>query len=380
MTEPSYPAARLVAEKLQHHFAENREAAIRQGQTVIAPMPDAAVIERVIDAAFWTSLRREEGHPPRISLAFVPPELAEPPLLFHRPLSLSASSLTKVAPGVERPGIHLGVWLVDGELKVWGATRNLPAVCFIVETVAPGLLVVKHRWTEDAAKFINVAVLEGDQIKILDSGFSSLPGCPSVLGSLVGLNLREPASSGNSNVLIRLAVSMREHRRGGSLLVVPHNSEEWRESIGHPMSYSVDPPYSELADVLKEDPAAKLKRAWRDALHRAVEAVAGLTAIDGATVIDSEFHVLAFGAKIIRRQGAVPVERIALTEPTEGAETRIVAPGSLGGTRHLSAAQFTNDQRESLAFIASQDGPFTIFAWAECESRLYGYRVESLLL
>ena len=79
MTEPAYPAARLISEKLQNHFAENREAAIRQGQSVIAPLPDAAVIERLIDAAFWTSLRREEGHPPRISLAFVPPEQAEPP-------------------------------------------------------------------------------------------------------------------------------------------------------------------------------------------------------------------------------------------------------------------------------------------------------------
>src|SRR5687768_12794626 len=32
-------------------------------------MPDAETIEAVIEAAFWASLRREEGYTPRISLA-----------------------------------------------------------------------------------------------------------------------------------------------------------------------------------------------------------------------------------------------------------------------------------------------------------------------
>ena len=35
----------------------------------------------------------------------------------------------------------------------------------------------------------------------------------------------------------------------------------------------------------------------------------------------------------------------------------------LGGTRHLSAAQFGHDQRDSIALVASQDGRFTVFAW-----------------
>ncbi len=380
MSDPAYPAARIVADRLQAHFASHRDAASSQGQADLAPLPDPGAIERLIDAAFWTSLRREEQHPPRISLAYVPPEQAEPTLLFEKPLTLAAGPLTRIAPGVERPGIHLGVWEIGGELKVWGATRTLPAVCFVVETVAPGLLVVKHRWSEDAAKFINVAVLEGDQIKILDGQFSALPGCPSVLGSMLGLDLKTPATSDTSNVLIRLAISMRAHSRGGSLLVVPSGSDAWRESISQPISYAVVPPYSELSDIIKEDPSLRNKRAWRDALKRGVDAVAGLTAIDGATIIDTSFNVLAFGAKIARRKNWAPVEKLIITEPIAGAEARIIASTSLGGTRHLSAAQFASDQRDALAFVASQDGPFTVFGWAECEDMLYGYRVESLLL
>ena len=37
----------------------------------------------------------------------------------------------------------------------------------MVEVLGPGLLVVKHRIREDSAKFRNVAVFEGEQVKIL---------------------------------------------------------------------------------------------------------------------------------------------------------------------------------------------------------------------
>ena len=43
------------------------------------------------------------------------------------------------------------------------------------------------------------------------------------------------------DVLVELAVSMRAHGRGGSLLVVPTGDERWRESIVHPMAYAVRP-------------------------------------------------------------------------------------------------------------------------------------------
>jgi hypothetical protein len=55
-------------------------------------------------------------------------------------------------------------------------------------------------------------------------------------------------------------------------------------------------------------------------------------------------------------------------------------PSRLGGTRHLSAAQFVHDQREAMALVASQDGRFTIFAWSPRESRVHAHRVETLLL
>ena len=48
----------------------------------------------------------------------------------------------------------------------------------MLEVAAPGLLVIKHHRGEESGKFVNVAVLEGDQIKVVDERASSLPDCP----------------------------------------------------------------------------------------------------------------------------------------------------------------------------------------------------------
>src|SRR5262245_60448959 len=142
MTGPAYPAARGVAPKIQAHFAGHLTEARRLGQENLAPEPDAETIEEIINAAFWASLRREEGYVPTISLAFLSPADAARPLIFERPLPVATEALTRLAPAVERPGIHLGVWRDGAELFVWGTTRTIPAFCFVLEVLTPGLLVI----------------------------------------------------------------------------------------------------------------------------------------------------------------------------------------------------------------------------------------------
>jgi hypothetical protein len=111
-----------------------------------------------------------------------------------------------------------------------------------------------------------------------------------------------------------------------------------------------------------------------------VQGIAGLTAVDGATVATYDYEVLAFGAKIIRGKGCAPVLDIKFVESVEGAVPQIVDPTQLGGTRHLSAAQFTQDQRDAIALVASQDGRFTVMAWSHAEQMVCAYRIDSLLL
>lgn len=378
MTYGASSASRAVAERVRAHFVRYAAAEGTGSTVVAAPTPAPEAIERLIEAGFWTSLRREEGYIPRISLALTPPDAVSHPLLFADPIPLAPAELARVAPAVERPGIHLGVWSAGGEHAVWGATRSLPQHCLVIEVAAPGLLVVKQHRGGEHTKFANIAVLEGEQIKIVDEEASSLPDCPSLLASLLGFDT--PASWTDSvNVLVQLAVSMRAHGRGGLLLVVPAGSERWRESIVSPISYALEPAFVALADLMQQQTSHR-DRLWQDALARAIDGIAGLTAVDGAAVVTDRHELLAFGAKITRRRGSAPIEQLTVTEPIEGGAASIVHPSQLGGTRHLSAAQFVHDQQDAVALVASQDGRFTIFAWSECEKMVHAHRVEVLLL
>jgi hypothetical protein len=379
MTKTGYPAARAVAPTVAEQLAAHLAAARERGFADVAPQPDTETIAALVDLAFWASLQREEGRAPRISLAFVPPETGAHAMVFESALAADPRGLARLAPAVERPGIHLGAWPDGGgALRVWGTTRSVPLLAFVIEVVEPGLLVLKQRRGEEHDKFGTIAVLAGDRVQVVDEAGASLPDCPGLLARLLGFETPDPGD-GSVNVLIQLAVSMRAHGRGGSLLVVPADSVEWHASAAQPIPYLVCP-YAGLAELLRADEDEQARRAWRDSLERVVEAVAGLTAVDGATVLNARHEVLAFGVKLARRRGSERVERVAVTAPVVGNAPAVVEPSALGGTRHLSAAQFVHDQRDALALVASQDGRFTVFAWSPCEGMVHAHRVETLLM
>jgi hypothetical protein len=128
-----YPAATVVAPELAYHLALHLDSARARGLREFAPQADVPTLEALIDVAFWASLRREEGRSPMISLAYLPPEQAGHAMAFQRPLPLTAPGLSKLAPAVERAGIHLGVWCIDGTLSVWGTTRGVPSMTLVLE-------------------------------------------------------------------------------------------------------------------------------------------------------------------------------------------------------------------------------------------------------
>ena len=367
-----------MAPKVHAHFARHIVAAAGTGAGPRAHLPAVDVIESLITATFWASLRREEGYVPKVSLAYLPPEDDPRGLRFEHPVPVTPAALAQVAAIAERPGIHLGVWRGSDGMEVWGTTRAIPAACFVLELVDSALLVVKHHRGDVFGKYINVAVLEGDQAKLVDELASSIPDCPALLSSLLDFDT-PGAWVGPINVLVQLAVSMRAHRRGGTLLMVPSAYDGWRESIVQPMLHAVVPPYRALS-MLLDATSDRGTHGWHADLGDAVESVARLTAVDGAAIITDAYDLVAFGSKITRRRGAPHVERVTITEPIEGTAALEVVAAQIGGTRHLSAAQFVHDQRDTLALVASQDGRFTVFAWSPCADQVHAHRVEALLL
>jgi hypothetical protein len=367
MADPAIPPARTAAAIVAAFFARRVQSAGG------APDPDA--VSALVDAAFWASVRRVVGRAPSVCLAIVAPEDAGQPMLFERSLPLTADPLVRLAPAVERPGIHLGVArMAQGELRIWGAVRELPDFCLVTEVVEPGLLVLKYQRGKDQ-KYGNIVVLRGDQIRVVEEGDGIRPGRPAMLSALLGADGILSWNDGGS-LLTQLAVSMRGHGHGASLLVVPGDTDAWRESIEQPTIYPIVPPFRALADLL----GRRGDESVSDDIRVLVDAIAGLTAVDGAAVLSHRFELLAFGATIRRRKGHGPVEQVIVTEPVTGDVPLRLSATELGGTRHLSAAQFVHDQRDALAFVASQDGRFTLFAWSPKKAMVHAHRIEVLLL
>jgi hypothetical protein len=379
MNGPAYPPGRVVAKnaakKAHEYFSRHWQQIRETGREAPASVASAEAIEAVIDAAFRASLRREEGYIPRLSLAILAPDEAVRPLVFEEALPLTPGGLARVSPAVARARLHVAVWNLGDELYAWGTVRSIPFSCCVIEVAAPGLLVIKHGPSEQSRKFVNVAVLDGDQIKVVDDRAPAIAGCP-LVSSVLGRD--SPARLDSVDVLRQLAVSMREHGRGGTLLVVPGDSDLWRESIVHPMPYAVRPRFSTLAELVHEPGDRGCE--WEADLSDAVDMIAGLTAVDGATVITDQFRLIAFGAKIAPRDGHDRVEQVIVTESIEGSVSVIVHPTRLGGTRHFSAVQFVNDQRNAMALVASQDGRFTVFSWSPSDTMVHAHRIEAQLL
>src|SRR5947199_10661329 len=94
MKSPAYPGARAISVTAHEHFARRIADARAKGKEGLAEVPDAEAIEAIVDAAFWASLRREEGYWPKISLAFLQPEQASSPLRFEQRLPLDPVALS----------------------------------------------------------------------------------------------------------------------------------------------------------------------------------------------------------------------------------------------------------------------------------------------
>ena len=179
MSGPSTRAARSTPRRSRTTSRGTRRPRAGAGALRLARR---GAIEALIDAAFWASLQREEGYAPEISLAFLPPERAVRPLLLRR--AAAARPARARAPRARgRAPRH--------PPRASGATRascgsgarraRSRRFCFVVEVLGPGLLVVKHRVREDSAKFRNVAVFEGEQVKILSRDgrrrLATIPPC-----------------------------------------------------------------------------------------------------------------------------------------------------------------------------------------------------------
>ena len=92
MSDYTYAAAGSVAPSVLQHLSLHVDVARSRGEASLGSVPDERAIVRMIDAAFWASLRREEGMAPKTSLAFVRRDEAIHPLVLERAVPLEPAA------------------------------------------------------------------------------------------------------------------------------------------------------------------------------------------------------------------------------------------------------------------------------------------------
>lgn len=340
--------------------------------------PRPAQIRDLIQTAFWASLLEEEGRFHSFSLAFFPADEARPEtdVMFVEPLKFTPEIIAKTSPAVP-PTKHIGVWESgrNAELIIWGFSD--------LEYSLPGIIVQAHGKGE-----ITVSLPLGPRaIATVKNGARFIHRYRGLLPSRDS----DGKPDGSERLdrwesdLKEIARAMRSHRHGGTLLIVPDNSDSWRESI-HRLVFECRPYTSARRALEKRQRALReQERLEREeeriffdppsesfAAREALRMLGQLTAVDGAVVVTRSFVVLGYGAKIKEkhRSDGEALQKALVREPLEGSHDEEKDISKLGGTRHQSAAQFAFDQRDSITIVASQDGRVSFMAWDNAQQQI----------
>jgi hypothetical protein len=339
--------------------------------SIAIPSGDHASL--LLNTAFWASLQQEEGRAVAVPLLLQSPSSDED-VVFAHSIPLDVQAVVKLAQAVDRRRCGLGIRAEGAStLGIWGLTPLSPtALC--VDVKGPGLLVVK-------GMLRNVMIYQAGEATFLeDEDYSTLV-------RLTRLTLSPDIPAGdrfvNAYWTTRVVDSMRRTGHGGIVLLVPSGSSDWRDALSDVPRYQCSPPFRGLRDALDRllpDPYAEHALLESEHLQSAADTVGQVTAVDGATVLDMDLRLLAFGAMIRSGQHSVgDVVCVEAGRASAGGVRRSIR--ELGGARHRAAAEFCCRIQDAVAFVASQDGVLTELGWFRPEERLMALlRAERYLL
>jgi hypothetical protein len=363
--------------------------------------PAAKMLCSVLNAAFWASVQSEEGRSVRVALALKNPNSRAPDVLrLSEPVEVSSHSITKLSASFPFRRGTLVVTLPPGGLPtIWGVAlpklEDGPLIGWLVEIIGPGYVVVRNGLS------IQAALLPDGSRKVFEANTRVEDDWCNLLMSQAGHTVlgREPSFGlqlkfyGFLQVLSRAMV---DHRRGGSVVFVSPRDKTWDNSIEFTYKFDTPKYLSSLCTELKaylvewerrEDRERKTKNREREPIRfyppsdqertvlRALRLVGGLTAVDGALVMNTDLEILGYGAKL-----RAHTEQLIVREWFSWGEYAKQPRHNIGGTRHRSAAEFVARHPDTVTFVASQDGRFTIFWSSKGGGEVLAHRVELLLL
>jgi hypothetical protein len=157
-----------------------------------------------------------------------------------------------------------------------------------------------------------------------------------------------------------LVREMTSHGHGG-ILIVSHE-EHPQVARSAPYRMALDSSLASLVRMARRiasqrDAAVEqrtfghlLRNAFLTEAERMTQEIGALTAIDGATLLNRDLALVAFGA-------ILPVGHPStLVDSQRGADSRHIVDFGTRGTRHRASATYAADHPGSIVFVASEDG------------------------
>jgi hypothetical protein len=373
------------------------------------------LLEEAVVVAFQASMTMEETRPTRFRLLLTPPEKlpeAGVPtegvlrLMLDAPRAMNADELRRLAPAVPFETALITAHAERGKLRIWGVAHSGPAWLAptwggrsvvpnwtydpIIHVTAPGQVAVRC-----AGKLIGAierglvvdATLDVFDSEWLPAMFAREREDVRAAHNALQAQVESPTSAEHSLVgkvgqhMLRRAIQLVRGARHGGLILIVGTEDGAALPSGLRLKYRLqqDEPshrYRSLLLRLLQAVAATTTKpsvGWGDfasnesALFARLEqevfelsrALANLTAIDGALVLDKRFGVLGFGAEV---SAELPAPRRVLRALDAEGREREPEDVENVGTRHRAAYRFVNDHPSGLAVVVSQDGGVTFVA------------------
>jgi len=372
-------------------------------------------LEEALSVAFHASLTTEETRPTRFRLLLTRPdrlpEAGAPKegvlrLKLEGQRPLSAHELRRLAPAVPFETALIAASAEEGKLRIWGVAHSGPAWLAptwggravvpnwtydpIIHVTGPGQIAVRC-----AGKLIGAlerGLVVDATLDVFDSAwlpamFARERDDVRAAHDLAQVGVPSPTSAEHSLVgkvgqhLFRRAIQLVRGAHHGGLLLLVNQDSAPRSLRGLRLKYPLaqDEPSHRYQTLLLRilsvvaEGTTKPSVGWADfaanespllaALESEVfeiaRALANLTAIDGALVLDKRFGVLGFGAEVSAELPSPSRVYRALSAEGDQREPEDVENV---GTRHRAAYRFVNDHPEGLAVVISQDGGVTFVA------------------
>lgn len=373
-------------------------------------VPSYDNIKRLIEAAFWASIKTEEGQIVKFSITDLSKEhyTKEIALSGKEPLTLEFSEeidfspyeLIKLANSFDKKNSSLAVWKnIQGEYKIWGTiffnylanyfeeipvgiphnTYFRPDVLSVTVT-SPGSLLIS-RGDSVIGRFEN-----GVFLKSIPTPFNSRSLGKYLLEMFNHISFSKSAVPQKFKLMeycINTILSyLEEHSHGASIVVIPEREVSLYKKH-YKAKYEIVGDYQLgdlLADLLKlpsTPESISINIGYKKAIFNRLLAIARLACTDGALILTSNLKVLSFGATLSAEKkwkGKVIVGPDGFNECGED------FPYKTRGTRHNSMIDFIGECKGAIGFVISQDGPIrafvkkdesTVLCWPDCRVSMF---------